>query len=200
VAVYDAGSSRGAIVSALLVSALVFFIVDGNLWVQTIRGLDAAFWNFEVPRNDPRTVRIQVNAHQWAWEARYAGPDARFGTEDDVLRWNDLPVPVGVPISLQLASVDVIHNLYLPNFRVKMDAVPGQVNRMWFQAKEEGEFEIACAQHCGTSHYKMKGLLRVLPEVDYRAWEAEAAENARRAFDPEDTTAHWAWEWKESAR
>jgi len=63
-------------------------------------------------------------------------------------------------VILELASADVIHSFYLPNLRLKQDAMPGMINRMWFQAKETGEFDIGCAQHCGTNHYKMKGSSR----------------------------------------
>jgi len=194
---YDLGSSKRSVTIAAAISALIFFVVDGNLFVTTIIDLNNAFWNFEKPAKDPKTVRIQINAHQWAWDARYAGADGKFNTEDDILTWNDVKVPVNTPVYLQLASTDVIHSFYLPNFRQKMDAVPGQVNRMWFQAKETGEFEIGCAQHCGTHHYKMKGLLTVLPEDQFKTWVGEASVNASRAFDPDDKAAHWGWEWKE---
>jgi cytochrome c oxidase subunit II len=194
---YDLGSSKRSVTIAAIISATIFFVVDGNLFVSTIIDLNNAFWNFEKPANDPRTVRIEINAHQWAWDARYAGPDGKFNTEDDVVTWNDVKVPVGTPVYLQLASTDVIHSFYLPNLRVKSDAVPGQVNRMWFQAKEPGEFDIGCAQHCGTHHYKMKGLLTVLPEDQFKTWLAEASINGKSSFDAEDKDAHWGWEWKE---
>ena len=72
---------------------------------------------------------------------------------------NELDVPVGRPIYLKLRSRDVVHSLYLPNFRTKIDAIPGMTTRLWFQATEAGRYEIACAQHCGVNHYKMRGLL-----------------------------------------
>ncbi len=199
---YDHGNSRRSVTIALALSAFVFAVVDGNLFINTVIGLDQAFWNWKIPNENPKTVRIEINAHQWSWDGRYAGTDKTFGTnakasDDDVLTWNDFKVPVNTPIYLQLTSTDVIHAFYLPNFRVKMDAVPGQVNRMWFQATEVGEFEIGCAQHCGTHHYKMKAKLTVLSDEDYRKWEQEASINGKRAYDPEDVGAHWGWDWKE---
>jgi len=197
---YDIGSSRRSVTLALALSAFIFAVVDGNLFVNTLKDLNGTFWNFAKPEEDPRTVRVEINAHQWAWDVRYAGEDGKFGTADDIVTWNELKVPAGVPVLIQLASPDVIHSFYLPNFRLKQDAVPGQINRMWFQAKPDTagqEFEIACAQHCGTNHYKMRGVLTVLPGETYRAWANEASVNARRAYDPEDTAAHWGWEWKE---
>jgi cytochrome c oxidase subunit 2 len=99
-------------------------------------------------------------------------------------------------VLLQLASTDVIHSFYLPNFRVKSDAVPGMINRLWFEAKETGQFEIGCAQHCGVNHYKMRAVLTVLSAEAYKAWAAESSIRSARAFDPKDEEAHWGWEWK----
>ncbi len=199
---YDHGDSKRNVTVALSLSAVIFAVVDGNLFVQTIIGLDKVLWNWSLPANDPSTVKVQLNAHQWAWDFRYSGPDEKFSSPtnpspDDIVTWNELRVPVNTPVYLQLAATDVIHSFYLPNLRVKMDAVPGQVNRVWFQAKEIGEFDIGCAQHCGTHHYKMKGKLVVMPQDEFQKWQAEAAEIARRSFDPTDITAQWGWEWKE---
>ena len=97
-----------------------------------------SFWNFDKAEQQPDAVRIEINAHQWAWDARYAGPDGKFNTEDDIVTLNDIRVPVDTPVILELASADVIHSFYLPNLRIKQDAMPGMINRMWFQAKETG--------------------------------------------------------------
>jgi cytochrome c oxidase subunit 2 len=67
---------------------------------------------------------------------------------------------------------------------------------MWFEAKETGTFEISCAQHCGTNHYKMRGTLTILPEAEYAAWAAEASAISARNWDPDDKTAHWGWDWE----
>jgi cytochrome c oxidase subunit 2 len=194
---YDHGSSRHSVKVALTVSAGIFFIVDGNLWVNSTRDLSAAFWNFPEAEAKQDALRIEINAHQWAWDARYAGPDGKFGTADDVVMLNDIRVPEGTPILIQLASVDVIHSFYLPNFRIKQDAMPGMINRMWFQAKETGEFDIGCAQHCGTNHYKMKAKLTVMPKAAFNDWLRGASQLSARAFDPNDKQAHWGWSWKE---
>lgn len=195
---YDHGSSKHSVTVALAISAVIFFVVDGNLFFTTMRDLDNEFWNFDLVKANPQTVRLEINAHQWSWDARYAGPDGKFNTEDDVLTWNDIKVPVDTPIYVQLTSTDVIHSFYLPNFRTKMDAVPGQVNRMWFQAKEPGEYDIGCAQHCGTHHYKMKALLTVLSAQDFKVWQAQQSAIAQRGFDADDKVAHWGWDWKEA--
>lgn len=192
---YQPGSRRsiGAVVGFV---ALVAVVVDGTLFVHTLADMGGVFWNFAAAEAQPGTVRIEVEAHQWAWQARYPGPDGRFSTEDDVVTVNDVRVPVGAPVLVQLASVDVIHSLNLPHFRVKQDAVPGQITRLTFRPKVEGEYEIACAQHCGPNHYKMRGVLTVLPPDRYRAWLSAAEADARRAFDPDDAEARWGWEWR----
>jgi cytochrome c oxidase subunit II len=197
---YDVGSARKQTVKALGLSLLIFVVVDGNLFVNGLRDLDAAFWNFDAVEANPRTVRIEINARQWAWDARYAGPDGQFNTRDDIVTLNDIRVPVGTPILLQLAASDVLHSFSLPNFRIKQDAVPGTINRLWFQAKETGIFEIACAQHCGVNHYKMRGQLTVLAPEAYATWAAQASALAGEAFDPNDKGAQWGWSWKRDGR
>jgi cytochrome c oxidase subunit 2 len=194
-AAYDHGTkaSIGAVVGFV---GFLLVAVDGTLFVHTLIDMESVFWNFAHAESQPDAVRIEVQAHQWAWQARYPGSDEKFNTPDDVVTLNDVRVPLGAPVVVQLAAVDVIHSMYLPNFRVKQDAVPGSITRLTFRAKDPGEYEIACAQHCGPNHYKMRGILTVLPPEQYRAWLGEAVADARRAFDPEDTEAHWGWEWR----
>jgi cytochrome c oxidase subunit 2 len=176
--------------------AAIAVIVDGNLFTRTELDLHRHFWNFDEVDADPQVVRIEVNAHQWSWTARYAGPDGRFGTPDDIVTTDDIRIPVGAPVLLELTSTDVIHSFYLPNFRVKQDAVPGNVGRLTFQARVPGEYEIACAQHCGPNHYKMRGILTALAPEAWREWLQTAAADAARAYDPDDADAHWGWEWR----
>ena len=194
-ALYSHGTGR-SIAVVLGAVAVVLFGVDGNLFVHTIGDMHQYFWNFARAEAAPGAVRIEVNAHQWSWEARYAGPDGQFGTPDDIVTTDDIRVPVGVPVIVQLASNDVIHSMFLPNFRVKQDAVPGTISWLTFHPKITGEYEIACAQHCGANHYKMRAVLTVLTPDAFRDWLAAASADARRAYDPEDTEAHWAWEWR----
>ena len=118
-----------------------------------------------------------------------------------LIRWQlarpGAPVPViGRPVYVKLRSKDVVHSFYLPGFRTKIDAVPGSTTRLWFQAQEAGRHEIGCAQHCGVSHYKMRGWLIATPEDEYRSWLARAETDSRLRFDPADTAAQQeGWEW-----
>jgi cytochrome c oxidase subunit II len=193
---YDHGDSKHSVKTALSLSALIFFVVDGNLWYDSTVDVNGLFWNFEKVEADPNTLRIEVNARQWIWDARYAGPNGTFNDDDDALVTNEIRVPVDTPVYLQLASPDVIHSFYLPNLRIKQDATPGQINKMWFQASKTGEYDIACAQHCGANHYKMKGTLIVLSKEEFAAWFKLASEDSKRVWDNDDAEAHWGWAWR----
>lgn len=192
---YDHGNGKKQVIKALFLSLLIFGVVDGNLFFSGMADLNDAFWAFDKANAAPNKVRVQVNAHQWAWDIRHPGLDDKFNTPDDIVRFNELVVPTGAPVIVQLASTDVIHSFSLPHFRTKQDAVPGSITRLWFQATQPGDFEISCAQHCGASHYKMRGVLTVLEPTAYEAWMKEASQLAARAHDPEDKGAHWGWDW-----
>jgi cytochrome c oxidase subunit II len=192
---YNPGT-RSSIGVLLGFVAVVAFAVDGNLFVHTLVDMERFFWNFADAEERKDTVRIEVQAHQWAWAARYAGPDGKFNTPDDVVTLNDIRVPVGAPVLIQLAAVDVIHSMNFPNFRVKRDAVPGDITKLTFTPRTAGEFEITCAQHCGPNHYKMRGVLTVLAPDGYREWLSIAEADAPRGYDPEDGDDHWGWDWR----
>lgn len=192
---YDHGDAAKQVKKAALLSAVIFFVVDGNLWVNSTKDVNGLFWNFEKPQQGEH-VKIEINARQWLWQARYAGPDGKFNTADDALTNNDIRVPVNTPIVLQLASPDVIHTFGLPHFRIKQDATPGMINSMWFQAKEVGEFPITCFQHCGVNHYKMQGKLTVTTKEKFDDWLAYLVRDSKQVWDEKDTPAHWGWEWK----
>jgi cytochrome c oxidase subunit 2 len=191
---YEHGIGRSHLVMTAIISSIIFFGVDGTLLVNAFADIHAGFWNFPTAQQNP--VVIEVVAQQWAWNVRYPGADGKFNTADDVLTLNDIRVPVGRPVMIKLQSKDVIHSFYLPNFRIKQDAVPGTTTRMWFQATKEGMAEIGCAQHCGTNHSKMKGELTVQSQADYDAWYKEAVADAQRRYDPNDAEAHWGWDWE----
>jgi cytochrome c oxidase subunit II len=177
------------------VGLTLFVAVDVTLAVRAARHLRDRFWNY--PDADPNALRVEVTARQWAWTFRTAGPDGRFATPDDVVTLGELHVPVGRPVYLKLRSKDVVHSFYLPNYRTKIDAIPGSTTRLWFQAEQEGRTEIGCAQHCGVSHYKMRGVLIATPEDAYRAWLTRAEIDSRLRHDPTDVAAQregWDWE------
>jgi cytochrome c oxidase subunit 2 len=201
---YTRGDRPRHVVLTLAVALAMFVAVDVVLAARASRELRGVFWRY--PDGGAGALRVEVTARQWAWTFRYAGPDGRFGTPDDVVTLNELHVPVGRPVTLQLRSRDVIHSLYLPSFRTKIDAIPGSVTRLWFQAQEAGRFEIGCAQHCGVGHYKMRGLLLADAPADYARWSARAEEDARLRYDAAEAAAQRnqlnddAWEWDPTER
>ncbi len=116
------------------------------------------------PGGDPLTV--QVTARRWAW--RFDHPGGKGG--------NELHLVAGRPAELVLASTDVVHSLYVPQFRLKQDAVPGRYTRMSFTPTLAGSFPVLCAEYCGTNHSKMEATVVVHP--DQASWDAWAREGA----------------------
>ena len=116
---------------------------------------------------------IQVTAKQFNWEVVYPGPDGKLGTADDVQFDNDIHVPVHKVVRVHLSSKDVIHSFFLPNLRLRQDAVPGRSILVWFEATTPGKYGIACSQLCGFGHSGMIGWLYVDTPEEYAKWAAE---------------------------
>jgi cytochrome c oxidase subunit 2 len=137
--------------------------------------LSRRIWD-HIKENMPHdALEIQVTGEQFAWNFRYPGPDGKFDTPDDVVSLNQMHFPVGKPVVVTLTSKDVIHSFFLPEFRVKQDAVPGMHTRIWFEGNKVGHWEIACAELCGLGHYRMKGFVTVDTPDDYAKWLADQA-------------------------
>jgi len=130
---------------------------------------------------------------QWQWSFRLPGEDGRLGksdtqyissdnplglnpndrdARDDVVieGGEDLHLPLGKPVKLLLRSIDVVHSFYVPEFRTKMDLLPGMVTYVWFIPTRTGTFEILCAELCGSGHFSMRGKVVVQEESEYQAW------------------------------
>lgn len=130
-------------------------------------GLFILFWgigfrqfvNMSVPPDD--AIDVYVTAKQWMWKFSYPEGRASVGV---------LYVPAGRPVRLHLTSRDVIHSFFVPEFRIKRDAVPGMYTTAWFEATRPGRFQILCAELCGTGHSMMRGEVVVLREMDFMAW------------------------------
>ena len=110
---------------------------------------------------------IEAVAQQWYWSFIY--PNG--ATVIDVLH-----VPVGRPVKINLRANDVLHALFIPAFRVKMDAVPGRRTELWFEATREGEFALYCAEYCGTQHSQMVGKVIVYNQFAFEAKIEELAD------------------------
>jgi cytochrome c oxidase subunit II len=128
----------------------------------------------KVKRHAPDSdFELQVTAKQFNWEVVYPGADRQFDTSDDVKFDNDLHVPVNKVVRVHLGSRDVIHSFFLPNLRLKQDAVPGRTILVWFEATKPGKYELPCAELCGFGHSGMKGWLYVHTPEEYAQWAAE---------------------------
>jgi cytochrome c oxidase subunit 2 len=123
--------------------------------------------------------KVYVVGKQWMWKIQHA---------DGVKEINQLHVPVGRPIELVMTSEDVIHDFFVPAFRIKQDVIPGSYSSEWFTATQPGVYHVFCAQYCGTDHATMVGQVIVLTPADYQAWlngvgtAADPLEDGRRVF------------------
>jgi cytochrome c oxidase subunit 2 len=128
----------------------------------------------------PSTEPIaEVYASQFDWRVRYPGPDGRFGTMDDLENPFEFVVPEGGPVVFHLRSRDVIHSFFVPQFRLKQDAMPGLTIPVWFEAEKSGTYDLICAELCGWGHYKMAGRVKVVPRAEYEQFLASLEERMR---------------------
>ena len=134
------------------------------------------FVDLRTPPKD--SMELHANAQKWKWTFDYKC--ARGGLTDDTLH-----VPIDRPVRMLISSVDVLHALYIPSFRTKMDAVPGRYTDMWFQATKPGDYPIFCAEYCGTSHSDMLSHVTVHPAGEYESWLKNACEKADSLVGPE---------------
>ena len=174
------------------------------LTVLVVFGLK--YW-FKITGEAPKdAIVVEVTGHQFAWEFRYPGADKVLGKKnfklttatnnlgvdfndpaslDDIHVNTTMHIPVGVPVKMVINSQDVIHDVGLPHFRLKMDAVPGIPTTQWFTPKlttaemkkktgnPDFPYEIACDQLCGANHFAMRGVIIVETMEEYKKWLAE---------------------------
>jgi cytochrome c oxidase subunit 2 len=141
------------------------------------------FWGadlyFRLARPPADSMEVFVVGKQWMWKVQHP---------EGVREINELHVPINRNVRITLGSEDVLHDYYIPAFRVKMDAVPGKLTTMWFKATKAGTYRIFCAEYCGTQHSGMIGHVIAMEEHDYEAWLAggrstgTAVENGERLF------------------
>ena len=151
-------------------------------------------WNdyIKVPKG---AFKVEILGYQWGWNYRLAGKDGILGItsihnisdenpygldlndpngKDDLMVQDaELHLQIDKPVKFLLRSIDVIHNFYVPEFRAKMDMVPGLITYYWVTPTKTGEYEILCAELCGTGHYAMVGTVIVEEESDYTNWLAQ---------------------------
>jgi len=145
---------------------------------------------FVSPPHD--AVAFEAVGQQWMWSFRLPGKSGELGATDTkyvspdnplglnpndpngrdniIIVGDDLHLPVNKPVRALLRSVDVVHDFYVPEFRAKMDLMPGIVTGFWFTPTKTGTYEILCAGFCGVGHPQMRGRVVVDTEGDYQAW------------------------------
>jgi cytochrome c oxidase subunit 2 len=138
---------------------------------------------------------VEIVGRQWSWSFRLPGGDGRLGTsdvrnvsaenplglnpndpasrDDVVIESDDLHLQIDKPVRILLRSIDVLHNFYVPEFRGKMDMVPGSVTYFWLTPTRTGTFDILCAELCGVGHPQMRGAVVVAGEAAYQTWLAK---------------------------
>jgi cytochrome c oxidase subunit 2 len=171
--------------------------LEGWLAIATAVGVAAILapgllvWNefVSVPKD---VSEIEIVGQQWQWSFRLPGKDNQLGTSDPryvtaenllglnpndphgqddlIIVGDDLHLPLGKPIKVLLRSLDTIHDFYVPEFRAKMDLMPGLVSYFWFTPTKAGTYDILCAAFCGVGHPYMRGTIILEKESDYQAW------------------------------
>jgi cytochrome c oxidase subunit 2 len=116
---------------------------------------------FEIARPPIDAIQVNVVGRQWMWKFQH--PEGRSEI-------NELHVPRGQPVVLKMISEDVIHSMFVPDFRVKQDVLPGRYTELWFDATQTGPHHLFCAEYCGAKHSEMIGRVVVLEPSDYEAW------------------------------
>lgn len=135
-------------------SLIPFFISIGIfVWASVVF--------FHIVRAPDQTLEVYSTGKRWMW---------RFQHIDGQREINELHVPVGRPVRVVFTSEDVLHDLFIPAFRVKADAVPGRYSAIWFEPTQVGQYHIFCAEYCGTNHSGMIGTVYVMEQADYQAW------------------------------
>lgn len=135
--------------------SLIPFVISIGIFVW------ASVVFFHIVRAPDQTLDIYSTGKRWMW---------RFQHIDGQLEINELHVPVGRAVRVVFTSEDVLHDLFIPAFRVKADAVPGRYSAIWFEPTKVGEYHLFCAEYCGTNHSGMIGTVYVMEQADYQAW------------------------------
>jgi cytochrome c oxidase subunit 2 len=118
----------------------------------------------EITAPDPEEMVVEVTAQQFAW---------RFDYPEHEITSPELNLPRGRQVLLKLTSTDVIHSFWVPEFRVKQDAVPGMITELRITPTQVGRYQIRCAELCGTGHYSMLAPVNVMEPDDFEAWLTE---------------------------
>ncbi|MDE3056585.1 MAG: cytochrome c oxidase subunit II [Bacteroidota bacterium] len=158
---YRQGSraSRKGATSENLKLELVWTIIPLCITMGIFAWASKLYFDMHVPPRD--AMDIYVVGKQWMWYIQHPEGNREI---------DELHVPLGKPVRLILTSQDVIHDFFIPAFRVKQDVIPGRYTTEWFEATKVGEYHLFCAQYCGTGHAQMVGKVIVMQPWEYEQW------------------------------
>ena len=166
-------------------------VILGDIVILATEALPAWSARMLPPPAGAAPLEVRITAEQYAWNIHYPGPDAVFGrtdtalisasnpvgidrddaaARDDIGLLNILTLPLDRMVVIHLTSRDVVHSFTLAQMRVKQDAVPGLVARVWFTPTAPGDWEISCSQLCGLGHYRMRGEYHVVSAANWDGW------------------------------
>jgi cytochrome c oxidase subunit 2 len=145
---------HGSLALELVWTAIPFVIA------MVIFGWGASVY-FKLYRAPRGAIEIYAVGKQWMW---------KFQHLDGQREINELHVPVGRSVRITMGSEDVIHSLFIPAFRVKMDVVPGRATTLWFQATKPGKYHLFCTEYCGTKHSGMIGWVYAMEPAAFQSW------------------------------
>jgi cytochrome c oxidase subunit 2 len=128
------------------------------------------------PPADSAALNIRVDGQQYVWRFQYPGPKSVFTYEEMV-------VPVGMTVTLDITSDDVAHSWWIPELGGKFDAIPGYTNKTWFKALKPGIYKGQCAELCGRNHADMYAMVRAVPFPEYKRWFDQKAADIKAARD-----------------
>jgi len=146
-----------------LVQSLTWALIPVFIFMADDIFLAAKGWSLW---NDYRRVpegayEVDLKSAMWSWN---------FTHEGGVTATNELRVPAGRPVLVKMTSMDTVHSMYLPEFKVKEDSMPGRITYLWFLPREPGEYLITCAEYCGMLHSSMMGKVIAMPEEEFFSW------------------------------
>ncbi|MEX1024581.1 MAG: cytochrome c oxidase subunit II [Planctomycetota bacterium] len=177
---YTHGSHKLELIWTAVPALLLVFIAFSQMeaWNDVKIDLPRGVATAEVPYTVDEPI-FDVWASQFDWRVRYPDENGNFEGAGVIESPYDIYVPVDTRVVFRLRSRDVLHSFFVPNFRLKQDAVPGMAIPVWFEAQKTGSYDLICAELCGWGHYKMAGRVHVLPKDEYAAWLATARREHR---------------------
>lgn len=171
-AVVRSGSGMRWVIVGGMIVPVVLLVITFGLTLATENATAA-------PPSAP-AITVQIIGHRWWWEVKYVGDPAHT-----VVTANEIHVPVGKPVRVELSSADVIHSFWIPQLAGKTDVIPGQRNVAWIQADSAGTYRGACTEYCGLQHANMAAFVVAESPAKFAEWMKSQQNGAATPADPD---------------